>query len=143
MELEGLNRNPDGAQCMILIVEDDPDISKFYSVNLVARNYQIAETSTVKDALHVIQRGLPSLMILDIRLPDGRGWDLLRILDEQQTDYFPVIVATASISPVEVEEHEHSRITHLLFKPIPAKELMRSVEEALHAGSEHGRTIRF
>src|SRR5688572_18997130 len=126
--VSGIERGRHGVCCMILIVEDDPSISKFYCINLQARNYNVLQSATVGDALKILEAHRPALMILDIRLPDGRGWDLLRILEERQVAYFPVIVATASVTPLEVEEHEFSRITHILFKPIPSHELMRSVE---------------
>src|SRR5690554_6881550 len=62
----------------LLLVEDDPVVRTFLADNLTADGYELVVTDSVADALRRLERGRPDLAIVDIRLPDGSGLDLIR-----------------------------------------------------------------
>src|SRR5688572_28029360 len=116
---------------MILVVEDDLNIRRLFSVNLTARGHEVIEAGSGVGVLEIIQQQTPSLMLLDIRLPEMNGWELLNQLEEQHVPDFPVIVVTASIYPAEEKKREFPRIHDILFKPVNIEKLISVVEETL------------
>lgn len=80
------------ARATVLIVEDDPVLVRVITRNLVARGYATDSAPTVARAIEVVHRDLPALLLLDIDLPDGVGWDALRTTDGVGV---PVIVMSA------------------------------------------------
>ncbi|MGZ9243276.1 MAG: response regulator, partial [Candidatus Binatia bacterium] len=53
----------------ILVVEDEPDIRKLVHYNLVQDHYKVIEAESGDQALKLIQRDKPSLVILDLMMP--------------------------------------------------------------------------
>jgi DNA-binding response OmpR family regulator len=64
----------------ILLVEDSDAVALGLRIGLEAEGYKLLRAATVRDARHVAIEREPHLLILDIRLPDGSGFDLCRDL---------------------------------------------------------------
>jgi DNA-binding response OmpR family regulator len=62
----------------ILIVEDDPVIRTFLADNLTADGYELLVADSVRGALCELETAIPDLAVVDVRLPDGSGLDLIR-----------------------------------------------------------------
>jgi DNA-binding response OmpR family regulator len=62
----------------ILIVEDDPLIRTFLADNLTADGYDLLVAGTIDQALVELEARRPDLAVIDLRLPDGSGLDLIR-----------------------------------------------------------------
>lgn len=60
----------------ILVVEDDTILNKTLSYNLMAEGYDVESVFTVKAAMQFIEVKKYDLVVLDINLPDGNGFDL-------------------------------------------------------------------
>jgi two-component system KDP operon response regulator KdpE len=58
---------------LILIVEDDLQISEFMQFSLDAHGFKTNSTTLLSDAIHSFQRQKPKLILLDLNLPDGDG----------------------------------------------------------------------
>ena len=118
----------------VLVVEDEPNVRKLVIVNLISRGYTVLEATNVPQALDQLNTATPDLMILDIKLPEMTGWDLLAQLaaDPNMTGKFPVLVMTASIIEAQVDRHRYSNVVDVLIKPFSATRLMTAIERALH-----------
>ena len=79
----------------MLVVEDDPTLARSIARNLTARGYAIGSATTVAQALDAVRRERPTLVLLDIDLPDGLGWDVLRALRAAHGAVVPAIVMSA------------------------------------------------
>jgi len=112
----------------ILVVEDDPTLVRAMTRNLSARGYDARGASTMADAVSALRRERPALVLLDIDLPDGSGWDVLRALRAAGEADVPVIVMSA-LRPNPRLCHDLHAIG-VLEKPFPMESLLRLVAQA-------------
>lgn len=110
-----------------LIIDDDADS------RLIIRNYIeeycpgviiTGEGAGVTESLRLIQKLSPDLLLLDISLPDGTAFDLLRQLPEKK---FEIIFITA-FDKFAIEAFRYSAIDYLL-KPIAYKDLGEALKK--------------
>ena len=77
----------------ILIVDDDPATVKFVSANLEANGYEAFNARDGVEALRIIEKELPDLVVLDIMMPKIDGYEVCRLLREWSQ--IPVIMLSA------------------------------------------------
>ena len=77
----------------ILVVEDDPGIARLLNDNLTIDGFDVRLAPTGHDALRECQSFAPDLVLLDVKLPDGNGFELVQLL--RQGGQRPVIFVTA------------------------------------------------
>ena len=66
----------------ILLVEDDPATRTFLADNLTADGYELLVAETCAEATRLLETSFPDLAVLDLNLPDGSGYDLVRRVRE-------------------------------------------------------------
>lgn len=118
----------------ILIIEDEANIRKLIAVNLKARGYQVIEAEDGQEGLEKLRDDLPSMLLLDIKLPDMSGWDVLEIMQNNPIYILvPVIVITASLGNANPNDiiQENKNLRKILKKPISIQELTSHVREVL------------
>jgi DNA-binding response OmpR family regulator len=117
----------------VLVVEDEANILKFVSVNLLTRGYKVTEVKNGSDALTCLQINLPALMILDIKLPDLTGWEILRRIGREKIIKIeiPVLVMTASITDAYIDLEAYPNVREVLIKPFSSGKLLSAVLRAL------------
>lgn len=82
-------------QKMILVVEDDGFLLSMYATKLNLENYKVLQATTGVQALKMIAKDLPDLILLDLKLPEMDGFEVLKnIKASQETKGIPVIVLT-------------------------------------------------
>lgn len=91
---EGSSDSP--AQPLVLIVDDVPEnVEILYSV-LKEENYRFAIALNAAETYRAIEKEVPDLLLLDVMLPDGNGFDLAeRIIAAHKDCYIPIIFITA------------------------------------------------
>lgn len=70
-----LAKNP-GA-ITVLIVEDDPDQAALAKLRASTAGYAVRVTCNFKELIEAVRGPLPDLLLLDVNLPDGNGFDIL------------------------------------------------------------------
>ncbi len=116
----------------VLIIEDDPNIRKLVAVNLRARGYEVMEAENGRQGLALLRAAPPSVLLLDIRLPDMSGWDLLgKLAADRAYPQVPVIVITASLGSARPEKPVYQKLRKVFIKPLSIQELTKEVKEAL------------
>ncbi len=133
-QVSGEKIRESGGMTTVLVVEDEPNVRKLVAVNLSSRGYTVLEAMNVPQALEHLHDLVPDLMILDIKLPELTGWDLLTQIaaDPDLTVKFPVLVMTASILEAQVDRDQYANVVDVLIKPFSASRLMTAIEHALH-----------
>ncbi len=116
----------------ILIADDDPDIRDGCAQVLSRLGCDISETSTGKDALRLLDRYEFDLLLLDLKMPDINGLDLLRTIREQD-ETLPVIMITAYGTIQNAVEAMRMGANDFLPKPFEPEELRLVVRRTLNA----------
>ena len=80
----------------ILIVEDDSFLNKMLDYNLTADGYGVTSALNARTAADAIRQREFDLVLLDINLPDGNGFELCKLIKPQHPDTI-VIFLTATI----------------------------------------------
>jgi len=79
----------------ILVVEDQADTAEMLTSYFKAQGYEVTSVGWGKDALAFVEKTLPDLVVLDIRLPDIDGYEVCRFLrTHRRTQYLPIIFLT-------------------------------------------------
>ena len=79
---------------LIQIVEDDRALSDGVKIALQEPEMAFSQSGNVRQAKEAFERQLPDLIILDINLPDGSGYDYLKWVRERSS--LPVLILTAN-----------------------------------------------
>lgn len=116
---------------MLVLVVDDEPISRMAHMAVLAkiRNISAIGAATVAEARALIQEAQPQVVVLDMRLPDGTGLDVIAALEAASANAL-VIVASAYLDDYRGKLPRSERV-HLLGKPVPMHELRRIVENAV------------
>ena len=85
----------------ILIIEDDIALNKGLCKALTTDSRQLISCTDIRSARKQILCSLPSLILLDINLPDGSGLDFLKEL-KKGSDSIPVILLTANDTDLDI-----------------------------------------
>jgi CheY-like chemotaxis protein len=123
----------------ILVVEDEANVRKLVTVNLISRSYTVFEAQDVQQALGRLRTQTFDLIVLDIKLPDLTGWDLLAKIAADATIKFdgPVLVMTASIMDAQVDLDQYPMVVGVLVKPFSVTKLIAAIERALQVTLPH------
>lgn len=114
----------------ILLVEDTPALARTYCGYLRNEPVDIEHVETGQAALDALKRGIPDAMLLDLKLPDMDGLDILRNLPAE-LEACPVIVITAHGSVNTAVEAMQAGAADFLVKPFNAERLKVTLRNQL------------
>jgi DNA-binding response OmpR family regulator len=114
---------------LILVVDDEPRMTRFIRMNLELEGYQVIEAHNGLEALDKARTNLPDLIILDVMMPELDGFETLEMLREVSN--VPVIMLT-----VRADEEDKVRGLELgaddyVTKPFGAREFVSRVKAVL------------
>jgi DNA-binding response OmpR family regulator len=112
----------------ILVVEDDPDLQRGLSIRLKASGYQVMIASDALQATTAVLHHSPDLAILDLGLPGGSGFDVLRRSIASNRSFVPVIVLTAADPAVAERQALELGAMAFFQKPANNKDLLACIE---------------
>jgi CheY-like chemotaxis protein len=117
---------------LILVVEDNDSSRKLVRDILRFRGYEIIEAETGEDGVRLAQERLPSLVLMDIRLPGMDGIEALaQLRAEAATQSIPVLAMTASVMTEHRQKIMDAGFDAFQSKPIAVKEFIAAVEQLL------------
>jgi CheY-like chemotaxis protein len=117
----------------VLVVDDETDILKLISENLVVRGYQVSQAQTGSEALGKLYSDQLSLLVLDIKLPDISGWELVDRIDRDPEipKDFPILIMTASIADANIDLSNYPNVVEILIKPFNVVTLVSAVKRSI------------
>lgn len=128
------------ASCKVLIVEDDPGISKFLRTTLNTNHYEVLWTDTGVKALEMISSHCPDCILLDLGLPDLDGTEVIRRV--RSWTKTPIIVISARSMEEDKAYALDLGADDYLQKPFGTIELLARIRTALRH-TRHGAGRRF
>jgi phosphate regulon transcriptional regulator PhoB len=120
----------------ILVVEDDEDLCVLLEYNLSRAGYEVRVMKRVSGTLEAAERIVPDLMLLDVMLPDGDGFDLCRgIRARPSLADTPIIFLTARGEEVDRILGLEIGGDDYMTKPFSPRELVARVKAHLRRQS--------
>lgn len=115
----------------VFVVENNEDTLKYLRRYLEAIGHAVAEARTVAGALAEIPRAACDVLICDIGLADGTGWELMNQLRErgQAAPSFAIAMSGFGMNADRLKS-ESAGFRHHLLKPFAPEELDALLEEA-------------
>ena len=125
----------------ILIVDDETQIRRLLEITLSASGYKTIEASTGKEGLLMVASHQPSLIILDLGLPDIDGIDVLKNLREWF--HKPIIILSVRNSEEDIVHALDKGANDYLTKPFRTGELLARIRASLRQGQTANDTPIF
>ena len=114
----------------VLLVEDDLPIARVYQEYLKKEPYAVTHVDCGKDALDFIDQNTPDVVILDLKLPDMDGIEILKHI-QQRAIPTAVVVITAHGSVNSAVEAMREGAADFMLKPFNADRLIFTLRHAL------------
>ena len=117
---------------IILVIEDEPDINKTISYNLLTEGFEPISVYNLLEADYWIQSNSPDLILLDLMLPDGSGLDFCkRIKSKDKFNNIPIIILTAKDDEVDKVVGFELGADDYVTKPFSVRELILRIKAIL------------
>jgi CheY-like chemotaxis protein len=119
----------------LLVVEDNPACADAMREWLEICGASVTTVATVVAALERARARRPDLIVVDVNLPDGTGWDLLDQFRDSVPDgrAVPVVAITGAPSPSVASSAEARGVRHVIGKPIAPLALAEALSDCLAA----------
>jgi two-component system nitrogen regulation response regulator NtrX len=120
----------DRAQTLVLVLDDDDDVRRTCLDLLQARGHQAVGAASVGEGLRLFDERHPQAVLLDLKLPDGAGIDVLREL-ERRAPGTPVVVISGYGSVTEAVESMRVGAADFIEKPVARERLFQVLDRVL------------
>lgn len=124
----------------ILIIEDDTLLNKTLVYNLAADGYNISSALNAKAATEKLTAEEYDLVLLDINLPDGNGYDLCRLIKPEYPDTMVIFLTANDQERDQIRGYEAGAVDYIT-KPFSIAALQRKIN-AMFAMLEHHKPAK-
>ena len=114
----------------ILIVDDDRVVLASCRRILESEGYTVSPTSSVKEALAMLEQEKFDLLLVDVIMPEYDGMYLIGNVRKNRPD-LPILVMSGYPTPETISSGLQMGATHFIAKPFTPDELIRAVHKAL------------
>jgi two-component system KDP operon response regulator KdpE len=121
--------NSRGERPLVLVVDDEPGMLKLIDLVLTSSEFRVITAENGLEALHLLENRRPDIVILDIRMPDMSGIELMHRIHERAST--PVILLTAQAQDESRVDGLDSGADDYIVKPFSPMELSARVRVVL------------
>jgi len=114
----------------VLVVDDEEAVCTALAEALVSPEVLVDSAASRAAAVAAARRRRPDLLVVDLRLPDGSGLDVIDDLREDRAD-LPAVIITGRPDPAALSEASRRRPVELLTKPLDLQRLNKTVRDEL------------
>lgn len=125
----------------VVIVEDDVDIMEVLSLYIENAGYDTYKAWTIADGQALIESKHPDVIVLDVNLPDGNGFELARII-RQQSDAVLIFLTANDLLEHKLEGFDVGADDYVT-KPFIPKELIARIQAHLKRHPKSSNTLVF
>lgn len=125
----------------LMLVEDERNILYGMKNAILCHNPLVSDILTAengKEALELLEKCVPDIIITDIRMPEVDGTELVRRIRERGYE-MPVIILTAMTDFAIARELIHYRIQNYIVKPFSIEEILKETELAVGELKKRGQ----
>lgn len=134
-----LLRNTSTNKKRILIVEDEPSLIFTLRDTLENEEYAVTVAENGQDAMEMLEKNVPDLMILDIMLPGMSGFDVCKNV-RSKNHSFPIIILTARDQEIDKVTGLNIGADDYITKPFGVKELLARIHARLRRSNAYTKT---
>lgn len=113
----------------LLLIEDNENIATGLIYAFKKNNHQLMFLTNVEDAKKYLQTNTPTLIILDVSLPDGNGFDFYENVIKEKK--IPVVFLTAKDDENDIVKGLNLGAEDYMTKPFSTKELLARVDKII------------
>jgi len=124
-----------GETARILVVDDDRSVRKVLTAILEDEGYRVESVSTAKKAIERTRRKVYNLALIDIRLPDMEGIELLTKMKDTTPKMRKIIITGYPTLQNAVEAVNRGADAYIL-KPFDMENVLKTIEEELRKQHE-------
>jgi len=119
----------------IVYIEDDPEMIDLVSLIVTKRGFKVIGAQGGRQGLDIVKSEKPTLILLDLMMPDIDGWDVYQQLKlDEETRDIPVIIITAKAQSIDRVLGLHiAKVDDYISKPFRPQDLIDSIEHVLQA----------
>lgn len=115
----------------ILIVEDDNLLNKTLAYNLELDGYNITSALSAKNAEEYLKKQEFDLVLLDINLPDGNGYDVCKLIKPAHPDTLVIFLTANDQESDQIRGYEAGAVDYIT-KPFSIGALQRKIKAMFH-----------
>lgn len=124
---------------LVLIIDDEPDVLAALKALLESENYKVAAAKSGPEALSLLDRDIPQLIILDIRMPQMDGYQVVsRLKAQESTAHIPILILSAYTINVAKLKTAGLEVVETLAKPFNNPVFLGKVKDIM----EQNKKIR-
>ena len=124
----------------ILIVEDDSFLNKMLAYNLTADGYFVTAALNARTAVEALRQREFDMVLLDINLPDGNGFELCNLVKPQHPDTIVIFLTANDQERDQIRGYEVGAVDYIT-KPFVIGALQRKIK-AMFAMLEHHKPAK-
>lgn len=114
----------------IVVADDDPNVRLLFNDVLSEEGYQVMGVASGSEAIREVEKSMPDLLILDIKMPEMHGLEVLEKVRSINKD-LPIVICTAYKHMDDDPAVRESGIRAYLVKPIDIKVLKDTVQKIM------------
>ena len=113
-----------------LVVDDNEKNLMLEKDLLEVAGFEVFEAENATDGMTIARKEKPDVIVMDVRLPDMRGTEAVRILRQgKETSDIPVVFVTASVMVEGMEEIRNIPNSGFIGKPINTRTFAKEISE--------------
>ncbi len=116
----------------ILVVDDEEHIRLLFQDELTDEGYHVRTAASAREGWEKLKERMPDLVILDIRMPEQSGLEMLEEL-RQRYPHLPIIMCTALKALQDDYTIWESQVAAFVSKPVDLDDLIVKVQDAIGA----------
>jgi CheY-like chemotaxis protein len=122
----------------IMVVNDSMEFLQLMEELLTDEGYAVSLVETGAGTRAAVKQSRPDLLILDVRLPDMSGFEILNLLRlDPETQAIPVLICTAAVRDVQAQQAIlEERGIPILLKPFDLDDLLEAIRRILDENGE-------
>jgi two-component system, cell cycle response regulator DivK len=122
----------------IMLVDDDKRCLELLTTHLKSLGWEVIPASNGRELLENVRRVRPSIIVLDMEMPEMNGFDVARSLkDDPNYRDIPVLAATGMFMPEDRERCLAAGCNDYISKPFTVQELKEHITLLLSRSSPH------